>query len=75
MTGGVMTREAKTLREWRDALGETQQQFATRLDVSISAVVSWERGVVPRTRMKQRIAERLKLRPEQIVWPEDEKEG
>lgn len=58
------------IADWREEYQETLQQFAARLDVSISALVNWEHGKVPRRRMKQRIAERLRLRPDQIIYGE-----
>lgn len=72
-----MSAEVRHIAEWRQHHHETLQQFATRLDVSITALVAWERGVrVPRERMRQRIADRLGVRYEQITYGErDTKEA
>ena len=62
---------ARHIAEWRKQYRETLQQFATRLDVSITTLANWEHGKkAPRQRMQQRVAERLGVKPEQIVYGE-----
>lgn len=66
--------EVRSIREWRAFYRETLQEFAQRVDVSISALSLWERGVkVPRARTQRRIAEQLGVKVEQITWPGEEK--
>ena len=55
-----MTEDRRPLAEHRERAGVTQQQLAGQLDVSVSVVSQWERGLVtPRRPMAQRIDDAL----------------
>lgn len=68
-----MTQEAtKTLREWRQEKGLTQEQLvtATRNRVGQSTIGRIERGEVkPERKTKEDLADALGLRMEDIRWP------
>ncbi len=64
--------EARTLKDWRTKVYfESQAEFAERLDVATSVLSLWETGArVPRFKSQRAIAQKLGLRPDQIIWPE-----
>jgi|GEM_PF-3491884 DNA-binding XRE family transcriptional regulator len=64
----------RTLRQWREKVYfETQEEFAQRLGVHETAISLWETGRRhPRLRTRRIIAERLGLKPQQIIFEGDE---
>jgi transcriptional regulator with XRE-family HTH domain len=60
----------RTLREWREEVfGLTQAEFAAKIGSSQTLVSQWERGKKhPRVTSRRKVAERLGLRYDQILW-------
>lgn len=58
----------KTLKEWRELRGLTQQELATACDVSISKVATTEsgRGGPTSARIKRKFCRGLKIKPEEL---------
>lgn len=58
----------KTLKEWRESKGLTQQELATACDVSLSKVVKTEQGTggVTSARIKRKFCRGLKIKPEEL---------
>ncbi len=63
---------ARTLKDWRTKVFyESQAEFSLRLGVHKSVLSMWENGVrVPRFKTQRAVAEKLGVRPDQILWPE-----
>ncbi len=62
----------RTLKDWRTKVYfESQTEFAGRLGVHKSVLSMWETGArVPRFKTQRAIAERLGLKPDQLIWRE-----
>ena len=57
----------KTIRELREERGESQQQLATAIGVTLNQVVDWERGTAEPTLSRLRaLTEHFGVRDDQI---------
>ena len=51
--------ETKSLAEWREELDISQQELATLVEVSVSTVSKWERGIHMPGRRNHRVVQEL----------------
>lgn len=60
------------IRELRNALGITQQELATRMDIDLKTIGNWERGkTVPNAEQVWNCSEALGTDPDTLLgWPE-----
>lgn len=60
------------IREIRNALGITQQELATRMDIDLKTIGNWERGkTIPNAEQVWNCSEALGTDPDTLLgWPE-----
>lgn len=66
--------ETFTVRDLRRRRFMTQGELAAALGVKTATVSGWENGVEPRVKMLQRLCEFFGVRPEQLIFPKNNRE-
>ena len=63
------------IREIRNALGITQQELATRMDIDLKTIGNWERGkTIPNAEQVWNLALALGCTPNYLLgWPDGDK--
>ena len=61
-----------TLRQLRESAGQTQEQLARAVNVSVRSVGGWESGRRPKPWIVQVLAKHFGVKVSEIEWPEKE---
>jgi DNA-binding XRE family transcriptional regulator len=74
--GFVIKKKMTPIRAWREHLGFTQEEIATRMGISQSAYARMERGqAAPRIATLKNIAEAMGVHYSQLDWGSEENKG